>query len=972
MSLVALVGLGLASTSARGLTVELNLLYVHGVQNCTAGRDNAHTALADLSNAVDAGLTSRLAAFEAAHPGVHVVVHSGLANLYTATPSGLHPSDSTDPRNMDDWEVGDPGCSTTRQGDPCTAAYEWRYRLAQEINRLFPDPASPVILIGHSTGARTAMEVAANVGPSGAVNTYDWGVQGRIAGVMTVHGMLDAIGTSKYNFVGVTSFETGCKNGDPIAGFGDSCAPGNGWCEYAARVDGFPAADWVAQHRSALMLNAWASCSPSAWTGWSDGSLPFDAQGSPLAVGLDMTPAPDQTYRPSHGQFYGAFCHSAITNSGNSQHAAARDAAKQRLLDWLFVAAPRVVNSGSNTTASIAFNQFSPTFAMGSACASGLHDDALTAGNVATGIDLAGVCKHPGFFDGDDHAIALSEFSVTNGATCNGSYRWQQAHDSSNAHAATFWWKTRGLADAAPDLVGQVVSEALARCGNGSLDSGEACDDGNVVAGDCCSPTCEFEAAGSDCPSDGNGCTTDICSAGGVCLHTANTATCDDGLFCNGGDMCSGGACAAHSGDPCAAGGECNRTCNEATDSCAAPSGSACSSDGNACTDDRCNGAGACAHPPNQLPCSDGLFCNGADTCSGGSCALHAGDPCAAGGECNRACNETADTCAAPAGTSCSSDGNVCTDDRCNGSGACAHPVNTAPCDDGLFCNGADVCAGGSCATHAGDPCAAGPECNRSCGEAARSCAAPAGTACGSDANLCIDDRCDGGGSCGHAANSAACDDGDPCTVGDLCSGGSCQSGRPPDCGLCGSCDAQLGCVQRPRLNCTHDASGQAKLQIHDVSGADRDSIAWTWRKGDATPMEDFGDPEFLDGYTLCIFDESSSTPQRLFAATVPAHSLCGGQPCWRRSTRTLRYRNADRTPDGIDSIKLGAGSAGRAKIQVKGKGPHLSGRPSALPAPPLAAPLRVQLQSQSGACWESTHSQSSVNRATLYKSKSD
>ena len=42
---------------------------------------------------------------------------------------------------MDDWEVGDPGCSTTRQGDPCTSAFEWRYRLAGEINRLFPAPA---------------------------------------------------------------------------------------------------------------------------------------------------------------------------------------------------------------------------------------------------------------------------------------------------------------------------------------------------------------------------------------------------------------------------------------------------------------------------------------------------------------------------------------------------------------------------------------------------------------------------------------------------------------------------------------------------------------------------------------------------------------------------------------------------------------------------------------------------------------
>ena len=37
-------------------------------------------------------------------------------------------------------------------------------------------------------------------------------------------------------------------------------------------------------------------------------------------------------------------------------------------------------------------------------------------------------------------------------------------------------------------------------CGDGVLDPGEACDDGNVAAGDCCSPTCAFETAGTVLP----------------------------------------------------------------------------------------------------------------------------------------------------------------------------------------------------------------------------------------------------------------------------------------------------------------------------------------------------------------------------------------------------------------------------------------------------------------------------------------
>jgi len=45
--------------------------------------------------------------------------------------------------------------------------------------------------------------------------------------------------------------------------------------------------------------------------------------------------------------------------------------------------------------------------------------------------------------------------------------------------------------------------ELTRACGNGVLDSGERCDDGNTAPGDCCSPLCTFEPLAGDC--DGNG-----------------------------------------------------------------------------------------------------------------------------------------------------------------------------------------------------------------------------------------------------------------------------------------------------------------------------------------------------------------------------------------------------------------------------------------------------------------------------------
>ncbi|HYC53431.1 MAG TPA: hypothetical protein VEL28_00615 [Candidatus Binatia bacterium] len=1042
---VASAAILLAPATAPAVTVELNLLYVHGVNNCASSRQNAHNNLDELQAAVDASLAARIAAFQAAHPGVAVVTDSAHANLYTAEASGFHPSDSVDPLNMDDWEVGDPGCTTSRQGEPCTSAFEWRYRLAREIERLFPEPARNIVLVGHSTGARVAMEVASNTGPDG-VGTYDWGVQDRIAGVVTVHGMIDAIGTSKYNVAGVTSFETACKDGDALVGFGDSCAPGNGWCEYASDVNGSDAADWVAQSRRALMLTAWGSCSPSAWTGRSDGSLPYDAQASPMAVGLDMTPAAGETWRVAHGQHFGSFCHSAITHASNSQHVAARDAARQRILDWLFVAAPRVAATGTNTTSgSIAHNQFSATFTMGSTCPAGSVDDNVTSGTEGLGLDVVGVCRHPGFFDGDDHAVAAAEISTTNGSTCNGTYRWQQAHDSDNNHAASFWWKTRSLYAEGPDLVSHLVAVALGDCGNGQLDQGEECDDGNEAGGDCCSSTCELDAAGTACAADGNACTNDVCTAGGVC-GVPNTASCNDGLFCNGADTCSGGSCSVHSGSPCSGGVQCNDQCNEAADNCLAPSGSACAGDGNPCTSDVCNGSGVCG-VANSASCNDGVFCNGSDTCSGGSCSVHAGNPCSGGAQCNDQCNEAGDTCFTSLGTTCSSDGNPCTNDVCNGAGSCgvangapcndgvfcngadtcaagscslhagnpcsggaacndqcnevadncavaagaACPAdgnpctndvcngsgtcgvaNGAACNDGLFCNGADTCAAGSCSLHAGNPCSGGGQCNDQCNEAGDSCRAPAGTPCAGDGDPCTTDVCDAAGSCGVATSTSACDDGNLCTTGDHCVDGTCTGQAPLACGICETCDPDVGCVARPRMDCKATGPGNAELRIRNSTLDERDSVYWSWRRGAATDLLDLGPADVDNDYELCVFEQSQGEPSLLFSIATPGDVLCSGRSCWRFGTRSLKYKNAELTPQGLRTLVVRTGSFGKASLRLQAAGALLSQRQGGLAELPLPLPLTVQLGSILGGCWEAGYSSAEFNNHTGFEGTSD
>jgi len=83
-------------------------------------------------------------------------------------------------------------------------------------------------------------------------------------------------------------------------------------------------------------------------------------------------------------------------------------------------------------------------------------------------------------------------------------------------------------------------------CGNGVLESGEDCDDGNDSGGDCCSPTCEIEVAGAVCREAVGSCdAVETCDGvSGSCPSDAalppgsecrpSAGSCDPAESCNG------------------------------------------------------------------------------------------------------------------------------------------------------------------------------------------------------------------------------------------------------------------------------------------------------------------------------------------------------------------------------------------------------------------------------------------------------
>ncbi len=336
--------------------------------------------------------------------------------------------------------------------------------------------------------------------------------------------------------------------------------------------------------------------------------------------------------------------------------------------------------------------------------------------------------------------------------------------------------------------------------------------DGQVDGQDCI-----HCAADSDCIDSGS-CLEGACSDG-VCSSapSADGTACDDGLYCSVTDSCLAGECNGDERDCGSLDDQCNvGVCNETADACLAQAfddGTLCD-DGLWCSiDDGCL-AGACTGNArdcsaedtdcmigscieeqrtcegraklNGTPCtSDGTFCNGVEECQAGVCSSP-GNPCPIPNNCDEinglcaGCGDglisTGEDCdpGAPSDDYCCNPAtclwvqyggadpqNVCVEnidcqlDACDGAGGCT-VINvadgTACTDDGMFCTGQESCMSGSCVS-SGDPCPgadADSDCNESCNETVDDCSA-----------------FDGDGS--------ACDDGDPCTLNDSCSGGGCQ-----------------------------------------------------------------------------------------------------------------------------------------------------------------------------------------------------
>lgn len=381
---------------------------------------------------------------------------------------------------------------------------------------------------------------------------------------------------------------------------------------------------------------------------------------------------------------------------------------------------------------------------------------------------------------------------------------------------------------------GSEVCDGLDNDCNGQVDEG-SCDDGVQCTVDLCNPLsgCQNAPADALC-DDGDVCTSHLCDLEQGCVGTNLDGPCDDGDVCTTDDACSNGACSGNSivgcclqdvacddGNPCTV-----DSCDPVTHQCqnlADPAeGKSCDGDGVGCTIETCQ-AGSCASSAlvecpapeaacrevvcvssgplaftcvvsnltSQEACDDGLFCTVGDACDeAGECVPGGARDC--GGEVGSCqfgiCDELNDKCASaplPDGLACDADDDGCTvydqceegicqagaavdcqayDQQCS-YGVCVslgpqqYECGTVPkpaetgCEDGLdctqddICDGAGICVGGAPVVCPGadSPCLL--------------------VSCSENAGGCVE---------APAQDGTVCDDGQECTLLDLCSNGAC------------------------------------------------------------------------------------------------------------------------------------------------------------------------------------------------------
>jgi hypothetical protein len=183
-------------------------------------------------------------------------------------------------------------------------------------------------------------------------------------------------------------------------------------------------------------------------------------------------------------------------------------------------------------------------------------------------------------------------------------------------------------------------------------------------------------------------CTLDSCALG-ACSHTPNDEACsDDGVYCNGPEICDPSLGCLSAGDPCR---KSSLICNEDLAECENCTQDEDCDDNIDCTLDICE-LGLCQNSADDSYCiDDGNYCTGVEKCDPQQGCISTNNPCGDSVECTEdVCDETNDVCSNIVIETACDDGDICSQDTCDPEQGCSN-IYIDSDEDGI-CDAEDKC----------------------------------------------------------------------------------------------------------------------------------------------------------------------------------------------------------------------------------------------------------------------------------------
>lgn len=188
-------------------------------------------------------------------------------------------------------------------------------------------------------------------------------------------------------------------------------------------------------------------------------------------------------------------------------------------------------------------------------------------------------------------------------------------------------------------------------------------------------------------------------------------------------------------------------------------------------------------------------------------------------------------------------------------------------------------------------------------------------------------------------------------------------------------------CPPVPSDDCRVPVKSQKSfLYLRNISPDVADKLVWKWVPGQATSLEDFGQPGIDTDYTLCVYDDDGEETGLVLTVDVPAaqHNCNGDEACWKKTPKGFLYVDRSFSNNGVKTISLKRGPDGGAFVMFHARGDnlHLARMPQSRVAGAAFNQRQrvvVQLWNSNDICWSSSFSTPAKrNVSGLFRDRAD